>query len=151
MIGLNKVFLIGNVGKGRTIRDAGGSRVANFSLATNKSWVDNSGNKVSEVEWHKVTCFGNLCNIFEKYVNDGQLIYVEGSLKSNVWKDKNGVERKDICINANNLIMLGGKGSVGGDNGSLDAQKIAYINKSRSVDDYMPQPSEALCDEEIPF
>lgn len=138
MIGLNKVILIGQVGKDASFKNSGATKCANFTLGTHSSWLDAQGNKKQATEWHKVACFGNLSDIFQKYVKEGQYIYLEGALKSNTWKDKNGSTHKDIYINANNIIMLGGKDDH---QKAIEAQKQAYINKSlESEPDFLLTP-----------
>lgn len=92
---VNKVILIGNVGKDPEIRTLqNGGKVANLSIATSESWKDKStGEKKEKTEWHRVVVFGPLAEIVEKYVKKGSKIYVSGSLQTRKWTDKDGVEK----------------------------------------------------------
>lgn len=91
---LNKVILIGNLGKDPEVRhlDNGGV-VANFSMATNESYKDKQGQKQTVTEWHSVVVWGKVAEIVEQYVKSGSLIYVEGKLKTRSWEDKDGNKR----------------------------------------------------------
>ncbi|RLD26272.1 MAG: single-stranded DNA-binding protein [Bacteroidetes bacterium] len=92
---LNKVQLIGNLGKDPEIKEfENGNKVANFSIATSESYKNKSGERVTNTEWHNVTVFGNLVDIIEKYVKKGSKIYIEGKLKTRSW-EKDG-EKKYI-------------------------------------------------------
>ena len=96
MSSVNRVILIGNVGRDPEIRSmANGNRVCNFSLATSEHWTDKqSGEKKEKTEWHNVVIFNDgLVGVVEKYVRKGSKLYIEGQLQSRNWTDKNGVER----------------------------------------------------------
>lgn len=116
MSSLNKVMLIGRVGKDPEIRNTGnGKPIASFSVATSETWKDkNTGEKREKTEWHNITCFNEgLCRVIENYVKKGNQIYIEGSLATEKYTDKNGVEKyatKIILQNFNgNIILLGSK------------------------------------------
>jgi single-strand DNA-binding protein len=118
---LNKVILIGNLGNDPEVRSTtGGNRVANFSLATSRSWNDASGQKQEKTEWHRCivwnTKTSQLADIVERYVKKGDKIYVEGRIEYRQWQDKDGQTRYSTEINVRELIMLGGaRGGAGGD------------------------------------
>ena len=113
---VNKVILVGNVGKDPEIRTLNsGERVANISLATSESWRDKvSGEKKEKVEWHRVTIFNdNIVKVVENYVKKGSTLYVEGSLQTRKWTDNNGVEKFSTEVHIGKfrgeLTLLGGK------------------------------------------
>jgi len=129
---LNKVMLIGRVGKNPIINTSDrGIKFLNFTLCTTSSWIDKLGNKKEAIEWHKISCFGPLIEIFEKYVKTGSALYVEGAIKTNQWKDKSGIDRKDISINANNLIVMPEDGRNANTNGNV---------RGENQEDFMPMP-----------
>jgi single-strand DNA-binding protein len=117
---LNKVQLIGNLGSDPEIRSTpGGNRVAQFSLATSRTWNDQSGNRQEKTEWHRCvvwnTKFSQLADVVEKYVKKGDRLYVEGSIEYRQWQDKDGQTRYSTEINVRELIMLsGGRGGAEG-------------------------------------
>jgi single-strand DNA-binding protein len=118
---LNKVTLIGNLGNDPEVRSTtGGNRVATFSLATSRSWNDQSGAKQEKTEWHRCVVWNTkgsqLADIVEKYVKKGDKIYVEGRIEYRQWQDKENQTRYSTEINVRELIMLGGgKGGGGAD------------------------------------
>ncbi len=113
--GVNKVILIGNLGKDPEIRYApNGSAVANITLATYESWKDKtSGEKQEKTEWHRVVFFGRLAEIAGEYLKKGAQIYVEGRLQTRKWQDKDGKERYTTEVVAGEMQMLGSRGGVG--------------------------------------
>jgi single-strand DNA-binding protein len=140
MASLNKVCLLGNVGKDPEIRSMNsGDRVANLSIATSENWTDKqSGEKKERTEWHRVVVWGALVGVIEKYVNKGSKLYVEGQLQTRKWTDNAGVEKysTEIVLRGFDakLIMLDGKKSEGG----------SSAPKQNEPGGYEP-------DEEIPF
>jgi single-strand DNA-binding protein len=120
---LNKVTLIGNLGSDPEVRSAtGGNRVANFSLATSRTWNDASGAKQEKTEWHRCvvwnTKFSQLADVVERYVKKGDKLYVEGRIEYRQWQDKDGQTKYSTEINVRELIMLSpsrGGGGAGGD------------------------------------
>lgn len=116
MASLNKVMLIGNVGKDPEIRSTqDGKEIANFSIATSESWKDkNTGERKEKTEWHKIVIFNqNLAAVVRNYVRKGSKLYIEGQLQTRKWTDKDGVEKYSTEIVLQNfvgtLIMLDGK------------------------------------------
>ena len=115
---LNKATLIGNLGQDPEIRTTGsGSRVANFSLATTRTWNDQSGQPQEKTEWHRVVVWGRLVDVVERYVKKGDRLYVEGEIQYRQYEDKEGVTKYSTEINLREMIMLGGpnRGNGGGD------------------------------------
>jgi single-strand DNA-binding protein len=114
--GVNKVILIGNLGADPETRAMpSGSTVANLRIATSESWRDKqSGEQQERTEWHRVALFGRLAEIAGEYLKKGSQVYIEGSLRTRKWQDKQGNERYSTEIIGNELQMLGGRGGGGG-------------------------------------
>ena len=133
---LNKVTLIGNLGNDPEVRStSGGNRVATFSLATSRSWNNQSGERQEKTEWHRCVVWNTkgsqLADIVEKYVKKGDKIYVEGRIEYRQWQDKENQTRYSTEINVRELIMLGGRpGGSGG--GEHDAESGAGGGRSRA-------------------
>ena len=114
---VNKVILIGNLGKDPEIRRTQDGRpIANLRIATSENWRDkNSGERREKTEWHSVVIFNEaLCKVVEQYVKKGSQIYIEGRLQTRKWQDKDGNEKFSTEIVANDMQMLGGRGAAGG-------------------------------------
>lgn len=111
---LNKVTLIGNLGKDPEIRSTqDGRELASFSIATTESWKDKkTGEKISKSEWHNVTAFGAVVGVIKNYIKKGSKLYIEGKLETNKYTDKNGVEKYTTKIILQKLLMLGSKNST---------------------------------------
>jgi single-strand DNA-binding protein len=156
---LNKVTLIGNLGSDPEVRSAnGGNRVANFSLATSRTWNDASGAKQEKTEWHRCvawnTKFSQLADIVERYVKKGDKLYVEGRIEYRQWQDKDGQTKYSTEINVRELIMLspsrgGGEGAV---RTPVGAKAKAGASATGASDDFEEFPG-ALQDEDddLPF
>lgn len=105
---LNKVMLIGNVGKDPLIRhNENGITSANFSIATTEKFKDKNGNLQEQTEWHNIVCWRSLAETVEKYVKKGSQVFVEGKLRYRDWKDQNGQERYTTEILASSINLLG--------------------------------------------
>ena len=109
--GINKVILIGNLGADPETRAMpSGTTVANLRVATSESWRDKqTGEQQERTEWHRVALFGRLAEIAGEYLRKGSLVYIEGSLRTRKWQDKQGNERYSTEIVGNELQMLGGR------------------------------------------
>jgi len=115
MSGVNKVILIGNLGKDPEVRSIeGGAKVASFSLATNEVFRGKDGNKVEQTEWHNVVVWRGLAELAEKYLKKGSQIYLEGKIKTRSWDDKEGNKRYITEIVGDTMTFLG-KPVAGGD------------------------------------
>lgn len=112
---LNKVTLIGNLGKDPELRYTNsGVPVATFSLATNETWKDSDGNTQEKTEWHNIVAWQKLAEICGEWLKKGSKVYIEGRLQSRSWDDKNtGQKRYMTEVIANDMIMLDAKGSSG--------------------------------------
>ena len=124
---LNKVQLIGNLGNDPEVRTiAGGSKVATFSLATSRSWNNQSGEKQEKTEWHRCVVWNSkgsgLADVVEKYCKKGDRIYVEGRIEYRQWQDKENQTRYSTEINVRELLMLGGGSGGGGRGGDFEGE-----------------------------
>jgi single-strand DNA-binding protein len=154
--GVNKVFLLGNVGKDPEIRTtAGGMTVASFSLATADRAKDQQGNWADKTEWHNLVCFQRTAEIVRDYVKKGSQIFVEGKIQTRSWDDKTSGEKKyKTEILVNELSLLGGRGEGGGERpsggGYAKSNTAPYGGGSAasSAPDYADQ---GITDEDIPF
>mgnify|MGYP002784567549 FL=1 len=123
MASINKVILIGNLGRDPEVRyTPNGSAVCNISVATTRNWKDkNSGDKVEETEWHRVVFYDRLAEIAGEYLKKGRPVYVEGRLKTRKWQDKDGVEKYTTEVIAEQMQLLGGREGMGGGDGGGDS------------------------------
>lgn len=118
MASVNKVILIGNLGKDPEIRHLeGGVAVARFPIATSESFKDKSGQKQERTEWHNIVLWRGLAEVAEKYLRKGQSVYIEGKIRSNNYQDKEGIQRYSTEIVADSMTMLGGRDSASESNG----------------------------------
>lgn len=107
MAGINKVILIGNLGKDPEVRHTPqGMAVGNFPLATSESWNDKSGQKQERTEWHRIVVWGKLAELCQRYLTKGRKAYVEGKLQTRAWDDKEGNKRYTTEIVANTVQFL---------------------------------------------
>ena len=110
MAGVNKVILIGNLGKDPEVRYLdNGVAVANFSLATTENYKNKEGERVSQTEWHNIVLWRGLAEVAEKWLKKGSSVYVEGKIRTRKWEDKDGNTRYNTEILADNMTMLGSK------------------------------------------
>lgn len=136
---LNKVQLIGNLGKDPELRyTTAGVAVATFSVATNESWKDQDGNLQERTEWHNIVAWRKLAEICGEWLKKGKKVYIEGRLQTRSYDDKNTGAKKYVTeIVADNMIMLDGKGAAGESNApapSAPAQEEGSLAK----DDDLP-------------
>jgi len=113
--GINKVIIVGNLGADPEVRYTGsGTAITSLRIATSESWTDKqSGERQDRTEWHRVKLFGKLAEIAGEYLKKGRQVYIEGSLRTDKYTDKDGVERFSTDIVANEMQMLGGQGGGG--------------------------------------
>ena len=108
--GINKVILVGTLGKDPEIRySQAGAALTSVSVATNEVWKDKNGEKQERTEWHRVKFFGRLAEIAGEYLKKGGQVYIEGSLRTEKYTDKQGVEKYSTDIIANEMQLLGGR------------------------------------------
>ncbi len=172
--GINKVILVGNLGADPEVRyTTSGTAIASLSIATSESWTDKqSGEKQERTEWHRVKMFGRLAEISGEYLKKGRQIYIEGSLRTEKYTDKAGVEKYSTDIIASEMQMLGGNegGGMGGGGGGQRERPQGgsagggqrggnYGGGSRGADDSRAQRAPAsspadnggFSDDDIPF
>ena len=115
MSGINKVILIGNLGKDPEVRySPHGGAIASLTLATSESWKDkNTGDKVEKTEWHRVVAFKRTAEIMGEYLKKGSKVYIEGKLQTRKWQDKEGKDRYTTEVVARDMQMLDSRGSQG--------------------------------------
>ena len=120
--GVNKVILVGNLGKDPETRYMpSGKPVTSFSIATSESWTDRqSGDKQERTEWHNIVLFDKLAEIAAEYLRKGSQVYIEGSLRTRKWQDKEGKDRYTTEIVGRDMQMLGGRSSPGGGSGASE-------------------------------
>jgi len=122
---VNKVILVGHLGNDPEVRALeGGVNLARISVATTETYTDrNTGDKVSNTEWHRVVMWRGLATVAEKYLRKGSLVYIEGKLRTRSWEDENKQMRYTTEIVADNMTMLGGRGEQRGDMGTEPMQQ----------------------------
>ena len=125
MASVNKVILVGHLGKDPETRYMpNGDAITNATLATSESWKDKqTGEKKEQTEWHRLVFYRKLAEIAGQYLRKGSLIYIEGSLKTRKWQDKDGQDRYTTEITVNEMTMLGGRGDAGGGQSSGEPQQ----------------------------
>ena len=110
MASVNKVILIGNLGRDPEVRYMpSGDAVANISIATTETWKDKNGEKQEKTEWHRVAMFGKTAEVAGEYLKKGSQVYIEGRLETRKWTDKEGQERYTTEIRADRMQMLGSR------------------------------------------
>jgi single-strand DNA-binding protein len=142
MAGVNKVILIGNLGRDPEVSyTPSGVAVAKFSIATSDKWKDkNSGEMQERTEWHRITAFGRLAEICGEYLSKGKQVYIEGRLQTSSW-EKDGITRYSTEIIASEMKMLGGRDA---------AAAVSSFAEARAPERPGPSFSEGP-DDEIPF
>ncbi|MEO6922211.1 MAG: single-stranded DNA-binding protein [Acidobacteriaceae bacterium] len=156
--GVNKVFLLGNVGKDPEIRTTqSGMVVASFSLATADRAKDQTGNWVDKTEWHNLVCFQRTAEIVRDYVKKGSQIFVEGKIQTRSWDDKESGQKKyKTEVLVNELSLLGGRGESGGGGGGSYERSSSSAGSSSTASSRATAPAEdfadqGITDDDIPF
>lgn len=145
---LNKVFLIGNLGRDPEVRALpSGQSVASFSLATTRKWRDRDGQRQEQTEWHQIVVFGRQAEIAGQYLAKGRQIFVEGRIQTSSWEDRQSGEKKYRTeIIADMFQMLGSRDGSGGGGGGGESRSWGSPSGSGS-DSSAPEPP----DDDIPF
>lgn len=149
MASVNKVIVVGHLGNDPDIRYApSGDAIANLSIATSEKYKDKSGQMQESTEWHRVSFFGKTAEVCGQYLKKGSLVYVEGSLRTRKWTDKDGIERYTTEIRGDRMQMLSGKSEQSGaDSASTHSQQRANSSQKPA-----PQSNAQFDDsDEIPF
>jgi single-strand DNA-binding protein len=160
---VNKVILVGRLGRDPETRYTGGGQaVANFSVATDETYKDKSGERQKHTEWHKIVVWGKQAEIAQQYLKKGSLIFIEGRIQSREWQDKEGQKRTSFEIVANNFRMLGGRGDSGGSGAggsTVGSARAEEHDQSGPADDFGGgagaggggHTGPEISDEDIPF
>lgn len=148
MASLNKVMLIGNLGKDPEVRyTTSGQAVASFNLATSEKFKNKSGDWEERTEWHRVALWGKLAEIAGEYLAKGKTVYIEGRLQTRKWTDRDGNDKYTTEIVGDKMQMLGGKGDGGSSSGG-GARRPAAGGVSDTTVSYDEPPFQ---DDDIPF
>jgi single-strand DNA-binding protein len=148
---INKVILVGRLGKDPEIRSTpGGNTVAKFTVATDEKFTDRSGEKQERTEWHNIAAWGKLGEICGQYLRKGKLVYIEGSIRTESWDDKESGQKKYRTeIVANTMKMLDRRGDEGGGGGGYES---GGYSKSQPRGAGRSAPADVIeDDEEVPF
>jgi single-strand DNA-binding protein len=148
--GINKAIIVGTLGKDPETRYMpSGGAVTSIAVATNENWTDKqTGQKQERTEWHNVTFFGRLAEIAGEYLKKGSQVYIEGSLRTEKWQDKQGNDRYTTKIIANEMQMLGGRPGGGNNDYSSSSQQQ---QQSQPQPANQPAPVDDSFDDDIPF
>ncbi|MDP4185195.1 MAG: single-stranded DNA-binding protein [Bacteroidota bacterium] len=150
---VNKVILVGNVGKDPEVRHLDSNvAVANFSLATSETYTAKNGERVTTTEWHNIVAWRGLADLAEKYVRKGRQLYIEGRIRTRSYDDKDGNKRYVTEIYADNMMFLGRKEDGSGasdsfDNGYNNAQSAPASSNVNSDSTFTPESQ----DDDLPF
>ncbi len=145
MAGVNKVILIGNLGKDPEVRHLeGGASVANFTMATTESYKDKTGARVDQTEWHNIVMWRGLADVAEKYLKKGMTIYVEGKLRTRMY-EKEGQKHYRSEIMADNMTILSRKDDVRGNEGTPSS------SSSGGSSDISQTPGNGGVADDLPF
>ena len=147
MSSLNKVLLIGRLGKDPEIRfTPDGAPVANFSLATSDFWTDKSGTRQERTEWHNIVAWNKLADLSKRYLAKGRQVYIEGRLRTREWDDRDGNKRRTVEVIASQLVLLGSR-PEGMDSGGGSAPRP---NRTPAEsEESLGEPG--ITDDDIPF
>jgi single-strand DNA-binding protein len=153
MASVNKVVLIGNLGRDPEVRYLpSGDPVANFSLATTESWRDKSGQKKEDTQWHQIEVFGKTAEVVRDYCTKGKQVYIEGTIRYDEWTDKDGVKKTKAKIRVSGpnsrLVLLGGPRGEGGAGGGGGSRGGASEGGGRSEG---PPSDFQVSDDDVPF
>lgn len=139
MAGINKVILVGNLGRDPEVRyTPSGTAVANFTLATTETWTDRDGQKQSHTEWHRIVAWRRLGEICGEYLSKGKQVYIEGRIRTREWEDQDGNKRKTTEIEAQTMQMLGSR---------AQDEPSVHTNSGRGTESGPTGPTE----DDIPF
>jgi len=143
--GINKVILVGNLGQDPELRYTGnGTAVCNMRLATNDSYKDADGNMVDKTEWHNVVAWSRLAEICGEYLKKGSQVYIEGSLQTRSYDDRDGNTKWITEIKAREMLMLSGRGDVNGFSGGSSRPSSQSAPHGAPADSFEP-------DDDLPF
>jgi single-strand DNA-binding protein len=141
---VNKVILVGNLGRDAEVRyTPGGAAVARFSIATTEVWNDKGGQRQERTEWHNIDLWGKQAESLSEYLVKGKQVYIEGRLQTDEYTDKEGVKRKSTKVRCERVVLLGGGGGRGGGMDRSERGGVSVPSHDESA--------EPLTDDDIPF
>jgi len=150
MASVNKVILVGNLGKDPEVRYTNGSvPVASFSLATTEYYKDKNGNRQEITEWHNIVAWRNLAELAEKYLKKGKQVYIEGKIRTRNWDDKDGNKRYTTEVIADNFILLGKREGETGQ--EYTPSRTSENHPAVAASDQAPTPDQIPIDDDLPF
>ena len=148
---LNKVMLIGNLGKDPESKEMGdGTKMAKFPIATTETYKNRQGEKVSNTEWHNIVLWRGLAEVAINWLKKGDSVYIEGKLKTRSWEDENGVRKYATDIQADNLSMLGNKRDVGNQSQPSKNETNTHLENTKSDENNITESSNTE-DDDLPF
>jgi single-strand DNA-binding protein len=149
MASVNKVILIGNLGKDPEFKyTPSGQPVATFSIATTERFADKSGQRQERTEWHNIVAWGKLAELVNQYLKKGRSAYIEGRLTTRSWDDKDGNKKYKTEIVANTIQFLGSAGGSGGNNTDQDYSSNVPSFDTRQANN---GPADSMVEEDLPF
>ena len=150
---VNKVILVGNLGRDAEVRHtSGGTAVATLSLATTDIWTDKGGQRQEKTEWHRVVLWGKTAETLQEYLLKGRQIYVEGRLQTRQWDDRDGNKRYTTETRADRVVLLGGRGGGTGGGGMSRGDDTGHpAGSPGSGGPSQPSEPSELTDDDIPF
>jgi single-strand DNA-binding protein len=149
---VNRAILVGRLGRDPETRyTSAGQAVCNFTLATDETYRDRSGERQKRTEWHRIVVWGKQAEIAQQYLRKGSLVFVEGRIQTRQWDDREGQKRTTVEIVASNFRMLGGRGEGGMAAGAGAAPAEAEPQAAAAAAGAEEMPSTEISDEDIPF
>jgi single-strand DNA-binding protein len=152
---VNKVILVGNLGRDAEMRfTSGGTPVATVSMATTERFTDREGQKKEDTQWHRIVIWGKTAESLHEYLTKGKQIYVEGRLQTREWQDKEGKTNKTTEVRADKIVLLGGGGGGGGERmAGARPQRDRYQDSGGGggAEPHDSGPIDAPSDDDIPF
>ncbi len=150
MSSLNKIMLIGHLGKDPEIRSTpDGAPVATFSLATSENWTDKNGSRQERTEWHTIVAWNKLADLCKRFLSKGRQVYIEGRIRSREWTDKDGNKRRTTEVIATQMVLLGSR-NQGADAGVQPMESMEPMGRATSMGD-QPFGDAGITDSDIPF
>ncbi len=147
---VNRVILVGRLGRDPETRyTSAGQAVTNFSMATDESFKDRSGERQKRTEWHKIVVWGKQAEIAQQYLKKGSLVYVEGRIQTRQWDDREGQKRTSFEIVANTFRMLGGRAEAAAAGAGASAPAGGDAEAPAPTEE--PAGTPEITDEDIPF
>ncbi len=156
MAGVNKVILVGNLGRDPEVRHLeNGAVVSNFPIATSETYKDrNTGERREQTEWHNIVLWRGLAEVAEKYLKKGDQVYIEGKLRTRSW-EKDGITRYTTEVVGDNMTMLGSRSAGGSNSGGMvtepQAQPASTTSSTQSTDSSMNAPVQEDVTDDLPF